>query len=212
MIVESASIGALGFDTTAKLTASECASLYQWGMKFAVRYLPLPNNSSANDLDAKESAIIAASGLALMAVQHVRYEGWTPSGSQGTSDGVQAATSAMAAGLPPGVTLWCDLEGVKGDAQSTEDHVNGWAQSVRHAGYDCGLYVGAGQPLNGDQLFKDLIVSRYWRSQSQVPNVSERGYCMLQLFPSTTVVGVNVDINVIQGDYMNGLPRWARQS
>ena len=78
-------------------------------------------------------------------------------GSVGGSYGQAAALNAAAIGLPMGVSLWLDLEGVASyaTAANTIAYVNAWAGEVAAAGFVPGLYVGANQPLTGDEL--------YWR-------------------------------------------------
>jgi hypothetical protein len=206
MIVEQAFLDALGADTDTKVSLATAQKLYAAGLRFLVRYLSLgaPNNA---DLDKLEVQDILAGGLALMAVQHTRVPGWTPSAALGSSDGSAAAHNAVVAGLPAGVTIWVDLEGISGAPADVEAYVKAWFTEVRGAGYDAGAYVGGGVGLDESQLYA-LPVDRYWRSFSEVPNVARRGYCMMQLYPTTTVGSISVDLDIIQKDYLGGLPRW----
>jgi len=210
MIVQQAFVGALGVDTDTKLNATSAAALAAQGLKFAIRYLSLGEAESLGDLTQDETQAVLSAGLALMPVQHVRVPGWLPSASQGTADGSVAAAHAVAAGIPAGVTVWMDLEGVSSAAPTDVviAYANNWNTSVRAAGYDTGLYVGAACGLDGATLFTKLNVSRYWKSQSDVPQVQRRGYCMYQLLPSETIAGVACDYNVVQEDFLGGLPRW----
>jgi hypothetical protein len=208
MLVETAYLGALGCDSDTKLGAQQAARLKSLGLRFVVRYLSLGANESGGDLDKPEVADILDAGLGLMAVQHVRLPGWTPSAALGIEDGSHAAHNAVSAGLPAGVTLWVDLEGINGTVGDTVAYANAWNDAVKGAGYDTGVYVGGGVPLDEMQLFALLHTHRYWRSFSQVPNVGKRGYCMIQLYPTTNLGGVSVDLDIIQKDYLGGLPRW----
>jgi hypothetical protein len=94
-----------------------------------------------------------------MAVQHVRDPGWRPTSSLGEQDGTNAANNALAVGFPPGVNVWCDLEGVNSSstAQDVIDYCNSWYDAFSAAGYAPGLYVGANAVLTGDQLCYDLL-------------------------------------------------------
>jgi hypothetical protein len=208
MIVQQAYVGALGCDTDTRLSVDTARALCDNGLAFVLRYLSL-GTESPGDLTTDETQAILTGGLALMAVQHVRMPGWLPNGPLGVQDGSHAASNAVSAGLPAGVSIWLDLEGVASMAVKSDvvAYCNAWDTAVRHAGYSTGLYVGAGQPLDEAALYS-LQVSRYWRSQSQVPNVEHRGYCMIQLWPTETVGGVSIDYDVIQSDYKGGLPRW----
>jgi hypothetical protein len=85
-------------------------------------------------------------------------------------------------------------------------YVNAWAQAMKSGGYDPGLYVGSGTPLDGTQLYA-LSVDRYWKSLSQVSEPT-CGWSMIQLYPETTIAGVLVDVDVIQQDYKGRVPSW----
>jgi len=207
LVVAAAPVGSLGFDTDTKLDADACARLVDAGMQFAMRYLSLAE-ALPRDLETNEASIIIDSGLALMLVQHVRFAGWHPTAELGRADGGNAAANAPDAGIPKGATIWCDLEGIAGTADDTIAHANAWADAVRKAGFDPGVYVGPGVPLSGDQLFEKLTVRRYWQSGAIVPVVSKRGYQMIQLYPETNIVGITVDLDVTQSDHLGDLPTW----
>lgn len=207
--IEKARMPALGCDTDTKLTLSSAQKLRSLGLTFVYRYLSLGDEAEA-DLTENELEAILLAGLRVGAVQHVRLPGWAASGSVGTTDGVHAGANAQLVGLPKGVTLFLDLEGTVSSAPEVTAYVNAWASEVRARGYEAGLYVGAGQPLTGDELYHALSVDRYWRSFSQVPEVTRRGYTLLQLYPTVTLAsGLSVDVDALQEDYLGGTPTWA---
>ncbi|MGJ0507299.1 MAG: glycoside hydrolase domain-containing protein [Methylocystis sp.] len=175
-IVEQAAMGLQGFDANTTLTASSAAKLKAAGFSFAIRYLSRRDPASS-DLTADEADIILASGLALMAVQHVERAGWEPSEALGSEYGANAAANAAAAGLLKGVTIWLDLEGVNHttSAETVIDYCNAWFAKVQQAGYVTGIYVGANSNLSGDQLYWRLKTRSYWKSGSNVPDIPERG-------------------------------------
>lgn len=206
--VQSAITGLLGFDANTVITADIAQTFFAQGYRFCLRYLSR-GAEPASDLTASEAEDILQSGLALMAVQHVRPAGWQPTGSLGQQDGQAAGQNAADVGFPPGVSVWCDLEGVQVGtaAQNVIDYCNSWFTAVAGAGYVPGLYVGFGCELNEQQLF-DLKFQHYWRSQSNVPNVGSRGYQMVQLFPEVTRNGIGIDIDVTQSDFKQGQAQW----
>lgn len=206
--VQSATTGLLGFDANTVITDEIAQTFFAQGYRFCLRYLSR-GPESPSDLSAAEAEVILQSGLALMAVQHVRLPNWQPTGALGQQDGQAAAQNAADVGFPPGVSIWCDLEGVQAgtDAQNVIDYCNSWFTAVAGAGYIPGLYVGFGSGLNEQQLF-NLNFQHYWRSQSNVPNVGSRGYQMIQLFPEVKVNGIGVDIDVTQSDFKNGQAQW----
>jgi hypothetical protein len=195
--------GAKGVDTVAKISAATAAKLRAAGYSFVVRYL--------GALDAREASVIIGQGLALLAVGYSRRPGWIPSAPEGKADGMLKIEQAEAAGLLPGMTLFCDLEGPGGPNvhDACIDYVNEWARPIQEAGFVAGLYVGFGVPLTSDELYHELAVTAYWHSCSVVPAVAHRGYQMVQLAPpNRTVCQTKVDIDFIQADAKGDTPMW----
>lgn len=208
--VAAAKTGAQGFDSDTVLTAGLAQALFAAGFRFAVRYLSRTAPQHNGDLSAAEAAAILDAGLALMPVQHVSRAGWAPSAALGRQYGLAAAQNAQAVRLPAGVTVWLDLEGVASYATAAETiaYCNAWAGEVAVAGFDPGLYVGANQPLSGDDLYWRLRVTRYWKSASTVPAIPYRGYCMVQALAPSPVDGIAIDRDVVMADLFGGLPMW----
>ena len=210
-VVSLATPGAQGFDSDTALTRVTASELAASGFQFAVRYLSRSQPQNRGDPSADEVQVILGAGLALMGVQHVSRPGWAPSQALGLEYGQAAGVNAHGVGLPLGVAVWLDLEGIAPYAGAAETiaYVNAWAASVTSAGYQPGLYVGANQPLTGDELYWRLKVTRYWRSASTVPNIPYRGYCMVQALAPSPIDGVSINRDVIMADAFGGLPTWA---
>ena len=209
--VKAAPPGALGFDTDTTLTASTAQAFLASGATFAVRYLSRTTPEASGDLSATEAKDILAAGLALMAVQHVSQSGWTPSESLGTQLGNAAAANAGQVGLPKGVVLWLDLEGVASgtEANAITDYCNAWFASVSAAGYLPGTYIGANCGLTGDQIYYGLLCEYYWQAGGSVPAIPVLGYCMVQTISSSFVLdGVAYDRDTIQADDVGSTPIW----
>ncbi len=208
--VQSAAPGLLGFDANTVISSATAQKFVGDGYKFCVRYLSRSTPEPKGDLTSGEANDILAAGLALMAVQHVAPAGWTPSAALGTSNGVNAAANAKSVGFPSSVNVWLDLEGVNNAASSADviAYCNAWYAAVQSAGYVPGIYVGSESLLTSQQLYSSLSFQHYWRSQSNVPNVESRGYQLIQLYPSLTVNGVDIDVDVTQNDYKNGQVLW----
>jgi hypothetical protein len=209
--IQSATVGAIGFDCDIPLTHITAKAFVDNGYNFVVRYLSLGPSQRSGDLTTIESAAILESGLALMAVQHVAYEGWQPNQSLGQTNGQNAVNNAQSIGVPQGINVWLDLEGINLSTTSTDviSYCNTWFNIVQNAGYIPGLYVGANCILNSDQLFYNLHFRYYWKSGSNVPNVTNRGYCMVQHISNSYVIdGVPFDKNIIQADNMGNTPFW----
>ncbi|HEU4717704.1 MAG TPA: DUF1906 domain-containing protein [Bacteroidia bacterium] len=202
--------GLKGFDTVATISASLAAQFVKSGYSFCARYLSLGQGQNAGDLTAAEATDILNGGLALIAVQRVRKEGWVPSASLGSSTGTNAANNGKSVGLPAGMNVFLDLEGVASgtSAQAVIDYCQAWYAAVSAAGYVPGIYVGAGSVLNSSQLYSNLSFQHYWKSQSKVPDVAVRGYQLVQAYPSVQVNGIYIDEDTTQNDNKGGTVLW----
>jgi len=205
----SAPNGLRGFDTNTILTDTTAAAFRAEGYTYCIRYLSRVAKQGSADLTAQEARAILKAGLALMTVQHVRLQDWDPTAELGASDGVHAAYHAMVIGFPPGVNIWCDLEGVRAGTpqQSVIDYCNEWADAVAAAGYIPGLYVGAASILDGHVLHDRLHFQHYWKSLSTVPDIAIRGYQMIQT-SGVPVNGVGIDNNITLSDRQGGNVVW----
>jgi len=154
--------GLKGFDANTPISASTAAAFYEHGYRFCLRYVGRTTMASY-DLTASEAQTILNAGLALMVVQHVLEPGWSPTQSLGQEYGANAAKFTKEIGVPPGVNLWCDLEGVASGtpASNVTAYCNAWAEQVAAAGYVPGLYVGWEPGLSSQELY-DLAFDHYW--------------------------------------------------
>ncbi|HEX9309497.1 MAG TPA: glycoside hydrolase domain-containing protein, partial [Gemmatimonadaceae bacterium] len=139
---------------------------------------------------------------------------WIPSGTKGAANGAVAAAEAEKLGVPFGVTVWCDLEGVKRGTRSQKviDYCNQWHIAVMSAGYLPGLYVGYHAGLNPTQLYRSLRFSHYWGAYNlnsdQYPAV--RGLQMKQSrhkqSDSVSDSGIDFQVDRISADALGGHP------
>lgn len=204
--------GAKGCDTNTTVRADQARGFYTHGYTFIIRYVRrgLPNT---HDLTASEVKILRSAGLAVMPVQHVADEGWEPTAALGSAYGVIAAIEARGCGIPVGVSLWCDLEGVYTGARDRDviNFSNNWYDAVGDVGFSPGLYVGYGAGLSAMQLYKELKFSSYWGGYNldtdKVPAV--RGLQMRQSvarakdrFPGCP----EIDVDTIHADALGGTP------
>lgn len=208
--VQPAPAGLLGFDADSKLSADRAIAFYHTGYRFCIRYLSRLDEESDSDLTRDEVMDILESGLALMAIQHVSQPGWLPSAALGGGYGEYAAAHARALGLLPYVNIWLDLEGINSAAtdEAVIEYCQSWYQAVTEAGYTPGLYVGAGSILDGSALYADLPFQHFWRSESQVPDVDQRGYQLVQKRYGEPVNGINIDQDVTQEDELGNSVLW----
>jgi hypothetical protein len=210
--------GSKGFDANQRVTPEQARDAVAKGYTFAARYV---RRSAANnhDLIAGEMATLLTAGLGLAVVQHVALEGWIPAASLGASYGSIAANEATHAGVPRGVTVFCDLEGVRSGTPATDviRFCNTWHEKVTEAGYHAGLYVGDSCGLSGVQLYRDLKFDCYWKAyngnRDQTPIV--RGYSMYQHAATLAdlIVGLTnqtMDVNIVQADKLGGSPIFLR--
>ncbi|NSX09662.1 DUF1906 domain-containing protein [Pseudomonas lini] len=211
--IQSAPANSRGFDADTVISSATAQQFAAQGYTFCIRYLSLGDSQGAGDLSSSEANDILASGLALMVVQHVDAPGWSPSQSVGQTHGNNAVTNADTIGLPPGLNVWCDLEGVAASvtAQNVINYCTAWYNAVSAAGYVPGLYVGANAVLSGQQLY-DLPFEHYWQSCSEVPTVAVRGYQMVQTLVQNPVNGIGIDDDMTQTDLLGGQALWLTQN
>jgi hypothetical protein len=206
--------GTLGFDCNNPLDAEGAVAFYEHGYRFAVRYVRR-ELARTTDLSAAEIQRLHDAGLAVGVVQHVESESsWVPSTDKGNEYGVNAAAACGLIGIPQGVVIWCDLEGVaKGTPAATVlAHCNAWFDAVAGQGYVPGIYVGWRCGLTPDQLYRGLKFSHYWGAYNlnadEEPSV--RGIQMKQHaalrkdVPSR--VGFPIDTDSVKADKLGGLP------
>lgn len=207
-------VGTRGFDCNVAVGAGSARLLARAGYRFAVRYVRR-TTARANDLSPTEVELLHGAGIAVMPVQHVESESaWAPSPTKGVAYGAAAVDGAQRAGMPPGVTVWLDLEGVAVGTPAAEviGYCNAWHGQVAAAGYLPGLYVGWRAGLNAGQLYSNLRFDRYWAAynlnRDQYPAV--RGACMRQGIPTAgeKPVGLafDIDTDIITGDALGGVP------
>ena len=201
-----------GFDTDTPLTQAFLSKIASQNYAFCLRYLSRTESEASGDLSPKEAQLILSNGLALMPVQHApsfhKPElGWRPTHDLGARYGASAAANARTVGVPPGVSVWMDLEAVQpGTApQDVIDYCKAWYDAVAAQGYLPGIYVGYDCGLSGQQLY-ELPFQAYWKSMSRVPDIPHRGYQMKQS-PTTREQGIEVDINHMTTDAKGGRPQ-----
>jgi hypothetical protein len=169
----------------------------------------------ASALSVAEARSLLNVGIGLMLVQYVESDtSWRPSGVKGTTNGGVAASEAEELGVPWGVTVWCDLEGVAAGTPSQKviDYCNRWHSAVTGAGYVAGLYVGYRAGLTPTQLYRALRFTHYWGAYNLNADryPATRGLQMKQLRASRQdlVAGTPIDFQVdkISADKLGGRP------
>jgi hypothetical protein len=202
----------IGLDLTTRLNKVSARQYYNKNFRFVVRYVGRDDGSTTYvDLNQEEGQAIIDAGLGV--VQHPLAEGWRPTRDLGIRFGSAAARLCGGAGLPVGVTVWLDLEGVAHGtaAQHVIDYCNACNDEVAAVGYIPGVYIGANPGLSADQLYWDLRIASYWRGAASesagVPaDIPHRGYQMTQRI--TGAAGSEVDRDVIKTDNFNTAVQW----
>lgn len=199
----------LGFDCDVPLSASTASAFVANNYRFVVRYVSR-GAPEDGDLTVNEISAILDSGLALMVVQHAPDPGWIPTEASGTQWGTAMADNIRALGLPAGATGWKDHEGVATGVTEAaiSEHINAWSEAITGV-VQPGLYVGYDSGYaDGNALYYDLSLDRYWKSASNVPSPMLRGFCMQQSLSGLTIAGVSFDINFMSHDALGGIPNW----
>lgn len=194
-----------GFDMDSPLSSSQAVDMKNAGYFFCARYVPRDEgDNNSTDLTNAEAVDILNAGLALIAIQHVPSPGWSPGSSLGTQYGTYAGNYALnTVGLPPGVNLWCDLEGVAEGtpAIAVIAYCQAWYNAVSAYGYIPGIYVGYDTLLTPQQLY-DLPFQHYWQAYNG-PNVEPRGFQLIQV-----AVEESIDEDRTQNDNMGDALWW----
>jgi hypothetical protein len=196
-----------GFDCNVKLSYELAKQFKADGYDFVIRYVGRLMKSS-NDIDKTELDNILRAGLKLGLVQHCPPSpGIFPSRETGALWGKNGAIFAKEAGYKEGCILYLDLEDVNTDYRNRQqtiiDFCNAWYDACE--GYTPGIYIGFNTWLTGDQLYHKLKFKDYWKSMSKVPDVSVRGYAMIQK-PQIKANGIYIDPDEVTGDRMGRFP------
>lgn len=208
MAIAQQAVPSRGFDINQPLTAVSAKLFKENGEVFVIRYLPRTPELVIGNLTVSEVATILASGLKLMAVQHVALPGWLPTAALGMEYGAFAARYATSIGILPGTTVWLDLESVSHAATSqlVIDYCKAWFVQVNAAGFAPGIYVGWETGLTSVSLHDDLPFESYWNAYNG-PGVATRG-CQIVQHPQQTLHSIVYDPNILQADHFGGLPYW----
>ena len=210
-IVTPALPGLHGFDTNGVLGDASCRAAKARGFSFCLRYVSRGDRQSASDLSEAEARTILNAGLALMPVQHVARDGWSPSKALGTVYGRNAAAHSLSIGFPPGMNVWLDLEGAKPSTSHriVIDYCNAWFAEVASAGFAPGIYIGARAVLTSEEIFWRLQTTHFWRSGSKVPDIPHRGYQMIQKIIKGDKIGsIEIDRNLTVTDNFGQSVLW----
>lgn len=201
-----------GFDCDQPISVELAQAAVVMGYKFAVRYVRRQQYHDY-DLTHEEAKIITDNGLALMVVQHVAPENWTPNTALGSSYGSIAASECIKIGIPRDVCVWCDMEGVDPDTLEIDaiNYANAWYNAVRDAGYTPGVYLGWHPGVGNRSAYRSLRFKNYWRAYNGdvIPDV--RGFQMRQFEAKKEdrIPGFKVkefDVNIINTDKLGGTP------
>lgn len=207
--VQKAPAGLSGFDVNSPLTPSDASNFKNAGYSFCIRYIPRTADLIKNNLTNTEALGILNAGLALMPVQHVALPGWKPTTNLGTIYGNYAATYArQVVGLPQGVNVWCDLEGVAPGTSPNDviAYCQAWYYAVHIAGYIPAIYVGYDTMLSPEQIYDELSFQHYWRAYNG-PEVATRGFQLIQK-TDEKLDGITFDPDVTQNDDMGDSAFW----
>lgn len=131
----------------------------------------------------------------------------------GATPGASTVSQLTALGIPPGVTVFLDIEGASTliDPAGLIDKINAWCDVVSSNGFIPGVYVGSPQPFTSAELY-GLKVQRYWRAPSRVVDRNgalaepQCGWCLFQAWPSVSWADVWSDVDFAYQDYRGRVP------
>ena len=193
-------------DTDTKIRSRETAvAIRQAGFVGVGRYLPLPNNNAAEDVDAAELELICGVGLFAWLIQHPRFPGWRPADHSGAADALAAVQRARMAGYPQRCHAFLDIEGVDGTSEETRVWATSWLATVRVSGFGGGVYQGYQCPMTPVELYYLHNANSYgsdWGNR----DVAQRGIAWKQTEHDVVVAGLKVDKGIIRPDRMGEVP------
>lgn len=197
-------VGARGFDTSAAVQSqTQAQQIFQANYVFAIRYVTLPGNpTGVEPLTTQEAGWLRTAGIAVGLVQPFRTQS-TITAAQGTTDGQSAAAQAQELGVPGGVVIWADVEGIDPSECPIVQYLQSWAAAVSAGGYAPGVYNAALQSSEFAQL---TTINHYWQSGAGMEFAGNlgnpgRGYQILQLNPPDQMVAdLAIDVDVAQKD------------
>ncbi|MCL2450879.1 MAG: DUF1906 domain-containing protein [Polyangiaceae bacterium] len=196
------------FDVYPCLTRSQADAFKARGMVGVFRYGPLPKNSTTSDLSREELAMLVDVGLEVGLVQHPRLPKYNELKSHsGVADAITVGRYAVSVGVPAGVHVFLDLEGVR-DSSPAEvaEYCNDWATAIGQIGFRCGLYVGFDAVLNAEQLYALPGFDCYW-ADAGPRKVATRGFAVKQGFGVEAADGLPAyDPDTMAVDRLGGLP------
>ena len=198
---QSATTGVKGFDADTPISFAAAGQFFAQGYRFCLRYVGRTAMGN-EDLTSDEAEDILRANLALMVVQHVEEEGWSPTGGLGTTYGTNAATFSQQIGIPAGVNVWLDLEGVSPAAAAGDvaAYCQAWYTAVAAAGYLPGIYVGWEPGLSAQQIY-DLPFQHYWGAYNVDGDATPAcGWCLKQ-HPGSGGTVAGVDTSVYDDDF-----------
>lgn len=142
-------------------------------------------------LSAEELNEITAAGFGVGGYQIFRGSRQVTA-EHGRAAGDALVEHARAIGLPDGVTLWCDCEAFRDNAD-VAGYIDAWQVRASYATDSKGVYCGSGFRLpdmsatsdaavQGERLWGLLGITRYWLSMSRVYTPSVRGPCLDQVW------------------------------
>ena len=202
----------IGFDCNTKLTLEKARQFKDDGWDFVVRYVGR-NTMADHDIDINEKDTILYAGLGLMLVQHCPRKGYLhPSKDLGTRWGTNAREFSKAVEYEKGCILYQDLEDVNPEYKNKQsliyDYVNYWAEQV-YKYYVPGVYNGWNSFLSGEQLYRYLKVTHYWRGYNSPTDIMKRGYSLFQ-YAYGMKFGIQIDKNIMKADNFGETPKFMK--
>jgi glycoside hydrolase-like protein len=125
-------------------------------------------------------------------------------GSTGAAAGRLAVSLAQGLECAGGVHVWIDDEATHGAAGDVDAHLFEYGRALRAGAFEAGLYIGAGQPLDGRTLYLIPTITLYGRGGSRGIPEPDCSFAWWQVPPLDTTFpelgGFRVDMGMIGRD------------
>jgi hypothetical protein len=200
-VVRDARPGTKACDTLSHVTLAQAQALRGDGFELLWLY--------ASVVTAEDLAAATGAGLEVGFVLEGLATATEPTADLGSRMAHAAAGRLRSLGVPPGVTLFSDLEGAGRAPQAWIEFANAAADATSGLGDIPGAYIGAGTGLTSAEIY-GLRTVRYWKGGSRVVDRNGQlaepscGWCVVQGFPIDYMhpaSGLEIDLDVVWQDY-----------
>lgn len=155
--------GPWGIDSDEVFSETALAAIWTVGARTILTYAEI---LTAQILQRYTTPGPGYGGFAVSVITYSRPNAWVPTADTGAADARKALDVVHSLQVPPGLTIWDDVEGPSQDVhpQAIIDHVDGHAAIIAAAADIAGDYIGWGTMLTSEEWQGRPNVHAYWKA------------------------------------------------